>query len=258
MDANEHQAGETVELKNNKLTLDSLGCARYKWRAGYPNVAYPYTRPISMSYNVSGKDYGWSGNGMQAVILGDLSTGNNFVTSGPDRLHTILRDPPGSGSSAEWSKGKVTTTTTLEGATWSESFEAGVVMHIGGSVLAFQGVSAPGITAGTMEVFDSKDDQTVYALLESEGESSTTEENTLTITHTVSTSDDPGFVGDQGDVFIGSATNIIFGNARHVGFQRENGGIDLGLSEVIVTGMEFKTTFNYSLYYIENTRADRH
>ena len=248
-----HFAGEPVELKNNTLKLDSIGYARYKWKAGYPNVAAPYTRTITMTYNVNGTDYLWSGSGMKCVIIGDLPTGNNFVTSGPDRLHTILRDPPGTGSFTEWSSGSVTTTTTLTGSTWSENFEAGATFHLGGQLLAFQGVSAPGITAGTMEVWDSKDDLTAYALLQSEGESSTTEENTLSIVHTVSTSDDPGFVGDQGDVFIGSATNIIFGNARHVGFLKENGKIDLGLKDVLITGMEFSTTFNYTLYYIENT-----
>jgi hypothetical protein len=90
--------------------------------------------------------------------------------------------------------------------------------------------------------------------LENEGEDSKTTVSSLSITHTVATSDDSDYVGDQGDVFIGAATNIIFGDARHLGFQKDgDGGYDLGISEILVTGLDFKTTFNYTQSYIEKT-----
>lgn len=249
-----NKAGELAGLHSNQMKLDSLGYATYKWKAGFPNVAEPYWRTISMMYDINGREYPWSGNGMPGIIIGDLPTGNNFVTSGPDRLLTILRDPPGTGSSAEWSSGTVTTTANLTGKTWSESFEGGTTFHFGGTLFTYTGVTTPANSTGKLTTLDSDDDQVVYALIQSDGESSTSDETSITVTHTVSTSDDPGFVGDQGDVFVGSSTNILFGKARHIGFIKDiQGKLSLGRNEVMVTGLEFATSFSYTQYYIENT-----
>ena len=247
--------GQLTELVSNQLQLDSAGYAFYYWKAGKPNITSPYWRTITMTYDINGKQYDWltaDGVGMKGIVLGDLPTGNNFVTSGPDRLLTILRDPPGTGSSASWEYGTVHTETNSEGTVWSENMESGTTLHFGGSLATFQGIAVGNVT-GKIEVLDSDDDQTIYALVQNEGENSTTTSTTTTVTHGVSTSDDPGFVGAQGDVFVGMATNIIFGNARNVGLKKDqDGNLALGVSETFVTGMEFKTAFNYTLSYIEN------
>ncbi len=243
--------GQLIELVSNQLQLDSAGYASYYWKAGKPNITQPYWRTITMTYDINGRQYDWRpGNdvGMKAIVLGNLPTGNNFVTSGPDRLLTILRDPPGTGSSASWEYGTVNTVTTSEGTVWSENAEAGTTLHFGGDLVTFEGVGA-----GKITTLDSDDDQVIYALIQNEGENSTTTTTTTTITHSVSTSDDPGFVGAQGDVFIGVATNIIFGNARNVGLKKDQeGNFDLGVRETLVTGLEFKTAFNYTQNYIKN------
>lgn len=249
------QAGETYGLKSNQIKLDSLGCAAYKWKAGLPNVAAPYTRTISMTYDIEGCTYQWSGNGMTGIILGDLPTGNNFVTSGPDKLNMILRDPPGTGSSAEWSTGRVTTIATTNNDTWSDSFDGGVTFKFGVSTEtiagAVVGVGAAAVTASTIKI-DSKDDLTTHATMENEGENGETIETSVSVTRAFATSEEPDYVGAYGDLFIGQATNIIFGNARNVGFSRKGNGFDLGLKDVISTGMSFGTTFAYTQGYIED------
>lgn len=87
-------AGSLVELESNQLQLDSLGCAVYTWKAGLPNITAPYSRTLSISYDIDDRTYNWDGSGMNGIILGSLPTGNNFVTSGPDMVEMILRDPP--------------------------------------------------------------------------------------------------------------------------------------------------------------------
>ena len=249
------KAGETYGLKSNQIKLDSVGCALYKWKAGLPNVAAPYTRTISMTYDINGRIYQWSGNGMTGIILGDLPTGNNFVTSGPDKLDMILRDPPGTGSSAEWSTGKVTSKATTKNDTWSDSFDGGVTFKFGVSTEAIAGavvgVGAAAVTATTIKI-ESKDDLTIHATMENEGENGETVETSISVTRAFATSEEPDYVGAYGDLFIGQATNVIFGNARNVGFSRNGKNFDLGLKDVISTGMSFGTTFAYTQGYIED------
>ena len=244
-------AGEVVELKENQLQLDDNGEATYKWIAGLPNIAEPYTRTINIDYDIDGRLTPWSGNGMTGIILGDLPTGNNFVTSGPDKPLMILRDPPGTGSSAEWSSGSSTTTSTLRGNTFTENFSLKFNHKFGLTTQTI--VGTPG--AGELIVADAKDELTAGATMESEGENSTTRSFTTSITKTITTSDAPEFVGDQGDVYIGASTNLIFGKARNVGFQRISSSdeAELGLEDILTTNIGFGTMFQYTRYYIENT-----
>ena len=251
------KAGDVMELKNNQLTLDENGKAAYKWIAGLPNVSSPYTRTISMSYDIDGRPYQWEGNGMEGIILGDLPSGNNFVTSGPDKLLMILRDPPGTGSSAEWSEGSTHSVSKTKNDVWSDNASIGLTWKMGvhteflvGAVVGVPGAQA--VTAQTARL-ESKDDLTTTAVMENEGEKGATIEMSTSVTKAVATSAEPDFVGADADVFVGQATNIIFGNARHVGFERAGDVFSLGMRDVISTGIDFKTTFHYTQSYIENT-----
>lgn len=243
------KAGQLVELKSNQLMLDSLGCATYKWKAGLPNIAKPFTRTISIYYDIEGTSKDWSGNGMEGVILGSLSTGNNFITAGPDKLLMILRDPPGTNSSAEWSTGSVTTKSSVRGNTFTENAQVTAKHRFGLHTELIAGT--PGV--GDITVLESKDDLEIGAKMESEGESSTTMETTTTITQAFATSGDPEYVGAMGDVFIGQSTNIVFGKARDVRFKRGvNDELSLDLEDIMTTGLRFGTLFSYTLNYIEN------
>ena len=245
-------AGGVVDLKSNQLALNDEGLAKYKWMAGLPNVASPYTRTIAMSYDINGRTYQWDGSGMEGIIIGDLPTGNNFVTSGPDKLLMILRDPPGTGSSAEWSEGTVHGVSKTKNDVWSDDASVGCTFKFGLETTFISGYAA-GAIAATSAKIESKDDLTTTAVMENEGEKGRTIETSTSINRSVSTSGEPDFVGADGDVFIGQATNLIFGNARHVGFERTQNGFGLGLRNVISTGVDFKTTFSYTQSYIENT-----
>ncbi|MCR5849416.1 MAG: LamG domain-containing protein [Bacteroidaceae bacterium] len=263
IDGEKYQAheGDVVELKSNELKLDSLGRGVYTWHGGLPNVSSPFTRTISMSYDINGYHYTWENpwpnNAMEGILMGDLSTGNNFITSGPDKLVMILRDPPGTGSSAEWTTGTATSVTKLENDTWSDSAESGFTSHLGHTEDFITGsgtvtVANTTLVASSCKIED-KDDLTFHVTEENEGEKGETIETTISVEETVATSGEPDFVGADGDVFVGQATNIIFGNARHVGFITDGANFEIGLRNVISTSLDFGTTFSYTQSYIENT-----
>ncbi len=250
--------GSVVELKSNQLLLDENGKAVYNWSAGLPNVSSPYTRTISITYDINGRVYPWKeGNGKEGIILGNLPTGNNFVTSGPDKLSMILRDPPGSGSSAEWSTGTATSITRTKNDTWSDNSNIGITWGLGskqdiqtGTVTGVPGAQT--VTCKTTKI-ESVDDLTTTATLENEGEAGETVETSISISEAVATSGETDFVGADGDVFIGQATNLIFGNARRIGFLTDGTDFSLGLRDVISTSLSFGTIFSYTQSYIENT-----
>ena len=248
---NEVTAGQVADLKPNQLQLDSLGQATYTWKAGLPNISDPYTRTISMSYAIGGRTQTWSGNGMKGIILGSMPTGSNFITSGPDMVDMILRDPPGTGSSAEWSSGTVVSHSTANMGTWSSENHLTTTSKLGVDATTITGV-LPGVA--TVNGIESKSDVEVGVMVNIEGEAGNTWSRTVTATKTISTSDAMEYVGAQGDVFVGTATNIIFGKARNIGFQRigTSDEVELRLTDIVTTGMDFGTEFVYTQNYIEN------
>ncbi|MGN0282257.1 MAG: LamG-like jellyroll fold domain-containing protein, partial [Prevotella sp.] len=244
------KSGSLAEITDNTLTLDSLGKATYVWKAGLPNITAPYTRTISMFYDIEGRTYNWSGNGMSGIILGSLPTGSNFVTSGPDLVEMILRDPPGTGSSAEWTSGTITSSFKSAAGVWNVDWQQTGTWKLGVEVATVSGFPAVGV------INDIKSDNDLVLGVNEQvyGESGSTWSKTTTITRAISTSSDPEYVGANGDVFIGSATNMIFGKARDVNFRRKDTGseVELGLKDVITTGLSYTTAFNYTANYIEN------
>ena len=254
----ELSVGDVLELEPNQLALDEKGEATYTWKAGSANITAPYSRNLSITYEVGGQVNSWKFNGedfMPGVILGALPTGSNFVTQGPDKLLMILRDPPGSGSNAEWTSGTVTAYEKTIGHCWNTETTVQVTNGFGGDVTINTGASTLGAVS-TVEIKTStKDDLSWGGKAVSEGENSTTTSHSLTVTQTVATSDDPSLVGSLGDVFIGQSTNMIFGKARRVGFSRNQENQEkpeLGVSEVMSVGSDFSTYFTYTAYYIES------
>ena len=242
-------AGQVANLQDNQLQLDSLGKATYTWKGGLPNITPPYSRTITMSYDINGRPYVWSG--LKGVILGSLPTGNNFVTSGPDMIDMILRDPPGTGSSAEWSSGTVVSRSTANMGTWNSENHLTTTSKLGVDATTVTGV-LPGVA--TVNDIHSTSDVEVGVMINIEGEAGDTWSRTVTATKTITTSDAMEYVGAQGDVFVGTATNIIFGKARNVGFQRVGTSekAEIKLDDIITTGVSFGTEFVYTQNYIEN------
>ena len=242
------QPGEIAELEENELQLDSLGKATYTWKAGFPNIVAPYTRNLGMTYTVADRSYTWEG--MTGIILGSLPTGNNFVTGGPDVVDVILRDPPGTSSYASWTKGTVHSRSKTSGRVWSS--DTGALTE---TSLGLKTEIAAGFGVMMINSVDVKNLLSVGLNAVVEGEDASTWSTATTATKTVSTSSAPEYVGANGDVFVGSATNLVYGDARNVDFRRKGttDEFELNLKDVITTGLQFGTGFSYTANHIENT-----
>lgn len=239
------------ELAENQLTLDSLGTATYRFIAGYPNIQEPYTLGLNIRYEANGENLGWSGNGtFKAVVLGALPSGNNFVTSGPDKVLMVLRDPPGSNSQAFYEKGTMISETNNDGGSFITSNEITTLTKLGVQYGTIQGT--PGF--GVITDLKANVDLEVGLNVNVEYSGSKGWSTTTTTTDKIYTSDSPDYVGAIGDVFVGSATNLLFGNARNVDIRKEAGGtFVINKKDAITTSTEFSTGFKYTQFYVENT-----
>ena len=250
-DGSGHEVGEIYELEKNTFELDSLGCGTYEFTVGYPNIQAPYTRGLTITYGDEGNEMSWSGNStFKAFILGSLPMGNNFVTQGPDEILMVLRDPPGTGSSATWTQG--TTVTVTKGRT----VEPHSNTELNASIYA--GVEqATGEGIGFMVIQDLNSKATIKAGAEVNLSYSNMKNTTTTVTTTrdISTSDGFDFNGPEGDLFIGSAKNLLFGASRMVDIQWnvDSNKPVMFMEEALSTGEQFTTGFAYSQNYVKNT-----
>ncbi len=242
----------------DELTLDENGCGQYQWQAGFPNITAPYTLNLAATFTHNDRGYTWTGantpNALTGVVVGALPTGSNFVTSGPDKVEMIIRDPAGSASSAFWETGQSVTQTETQTVTVNEGIETMTHTEFGVELTTLTAANAGVVILGLIETNSSKVSLDVGVTTEFEYVSSDTRVLTTSTTKRVSTSGEPEYVGAQGDVFVGQSTNIVFGNARTVGFKKDatSGNIDLQMYDNYVTGQEFETHFNYTQNYIEN------
>ena len=243
-------------LNEDEMMLDSLGRGSYTFNAGYPNIHDDHTLGLTITYSYNDEMKTWvydalqTNNGFKAIVLGDLATGNDFVTEGPDLVSYILRDPPGSNSYA-YREVNQTTTKTHE---WNNMYRGEGseinVLHCG--MFAQTILGTPGV--GTITETSAKADVTIGIEWTVEHGSVNSTVNSTTNTEIISTSDSPDYVGADGDVFIGTSSNIVFGLVRNVGiYPDENNGYEIAVKEIMGTGMKIgETAFKYSQYHIEN------
>jgi hypothetical protein len=253
------------------FSLDSNGMVKnYRFMGGFPNISEDalapensYTKTLSIKAQTpSGKFANWPATGTyRAYVLGSKPTGNNFVSTGPNKVDFILRDPPGSNSSASFEKGFTTSkTNTISVSNGNEG--GGTLKYVLGSEVEtevgsplfqikseFQIQNNIGITFDHSEKWSSNDTKT----------ESTTYGNSF------STSSDPAYVGAMGDVFFGYSTNIIYGISRLfeimpvtqvVGtmprIAAESHGYTIAQKNALRVNPEISTTFVYTQDHIEN------
>lgn len=254
---------QSLPLEENQVTLDSAGKAIYTFIAGLPNVAGDHTLNMNISYTKNGANYDWERNGIfKAYVLGDMPKGNNFVTSGPDLVHTIIRDPSGSGSSAYMAANSTVSTSKSFADTYDNVSNTSITMHLGVKTKI-----ATGLGVAFISDVSAIDDLTAGLSFEYSYKDNTINTNLITTNHRISTSNSPEYVGSMGDVFVGTATNTIIGGVTNINLQKKEGEIitnnlpidsivsrlKIGTKELLKADMEFETNFNYTQYHIINT-----
>ena len=246
---NEVKDGDIVQTGSMDLVSDSLGRVNYSFQATYPNIVEPYTLGMNINFVYNGENYEWSENNKFAgIVMGGLSTGSNFITAGPDKVLFVLRDPPGSGSSAQIAKGQTFTTSSKVTTSYNSEYNANITWKIGAEIKTATGIGFAVITENTV-----KADLTGGTEISYSSTHDKTNTYKITTTENISTSDASDYVGEGGDVYIGSATNIIVGKCRKVAPVKDvDGNFSIDMYEAIALGEELTTQFKYTQSYIEN------
>jgi hypothetical protein len=147
----------------------------------------------------------------KAIIFGGRVRGSSFITKGPEKVDVILRDPPGSASSATWAKNTSYNTikrystlnntggsfmgTVQVGAKWETGFALGALFALESEIAGSGGF---GVTKETTA-----------------GTNGELVENYTTST-TISTGGGPDQVGSKADIFYGHSTNYGIGLADNL------------------------------------------
>ena len=180
----------------------------YSFKGGMPNTdaATGYKRTINLLYRLNGVDYPVSNYKNEGILLGGVSDGTqSFVTAGPQIPDFVLRDPPGANSSATIKKGSSFTFSRESTLESKVSSELAITAHLGFEISL--GGSVTGPVAKTEKVNDFKAG-IGFAQSSANG---TSIENTYTFDQTISTSDDPAWVGSDADLYIGYSANQFYG-----------------------------------------------
>ncbi|MCL2072746.1 MAG: T9SS type A sorting domain-containing protein [Marinilabiliaceae bacterium] len=196
---------ETVEMDNN-------GEAVYSFVAGAPNLATG-TNDFFATLTIGGRSYYWNmgQDPVEVWHLGSKSTGTDFMTTGPDQVEIILRDPPGTFSKSYIEAGTTVTSKKSNNIVNGMNQAMNLTTSLGPKIITFAGLGA-GVIMESEVKFD------ISAGLNAEERWSSASEylTSTTFTERFETSDHPLYVGHHGDVFIGNSTNILYGLTRSI------------------------------------------
>lgn len=215
-----------------KLHADSTGIATYQFTVGEPNMATATallsasasygddTAPTSIPWQCPFAITNDAGDLVtQVYIMGVHKTGNDFVTAGPDKILTVVRDPPGSRSYAYLAEGVTfTENSTYTGSmanngteTWTNT--TGTKIEFEQAQIDFlTGIGVINCGTSSIDIYTEKDGIT-HSETYTGGNTKT---GSTTTTTKFATSADPNYVGADGDVYVGYSTNITFSDVHAV------------------------------------------
>lgn len=241
-----YKAGEIYELKANKTQLGADGHLLYQWGVGMPNIAEPYTRHFSISMERNSRTY--VPVDLDAVVLGQLSYGSNFVTKGPDIVDFVLRDPQGAKSTTKLKIGKTTTKTTFD--TRRAYGDYSLLNNVVWGIEVEQGTGL-GVFVITGQKIKNQLDVGVKTTWEKAWNYD--EVDMETSTENVSTSGAYPYVGANGDVYVGTSTNFLVGGCRHLFISKnvQTDKYELKLEDAVSIGDSIVTSFKYTQYELQ-------
>lgn len=242
---------DTAELHIDNLiegdgpidTVMTGGKFKYKFIAGFPNITSPYQKTLTILAKANELESTFS---TAAVVLGKRPRLVNFTSTSPQLPLMILRDPPGDGSSASIEKGSTVCTGWSLDVSSSVKANVGLELDLGTKQQIITGT--PGAGKITETGFDNSLElglsvKTGFTVNRSA-------EVCMTATEKISTSSDGVLFGEDADVFVGGALNLLFGITDDLRWDTANCNffIKPGL---LVFPDKFATTFLYSGYQIK-------
>ena len=233
------------------VELDSVGEYIYQMEAQqipYMTTGEEALRTMTMTLEMDGTHY--EATPLRAYILNiyTLPGTSDLLSKNVPVLVDVLRDPPGSGSSATLSKGS--TLTSAFQLDLSSSYGAKIDIGAGGAFQTWVGFGAG--------IYNSADNQfNIDIDLVWNHDSQTAYSYTMTANTDISTSSSPYVVGADGDVYIGMTTNVLMKPAVAVRaipdsiYQRMRGEEAAGRLWVISKGVDAAT--GDPLYLVRST-----
>jgi len=225
-------------------TVMSGGNLQYTFRVGSPNPSPPYLKTLQI---IGTSEAGRKGSLVtQAIITGTKEKLPSFTTKLPERPFLVLHDPPGDGSYAFLEKDSSVCYTTSISLSSDVSAGGGTVFNVlpknsNYTGLGFTtGIELRPILGGSVQL------KNTYTWT-----SDSTFQTCLQTTQRISTDDGDLIVGGErgGDVFMGTAQNIIFANVDEVTFDTCTVSV---VESVEFSPGDYATTFIYSEFNIQN------
>jgi hypothetical protein len=224
----------------------------YKFKVGTANtnIAQNFTNTLSARYVLNGTATAIPGVKTSAIVLGGAPDGTqSFTTQGPDKIDFILRDPPGSGSSATIAKGTTLSLTTDNNYVFNSTTK--VDLFITSGVLFSTGVGVEVPTEATNEAGA----RVNVSFGTTAGKALNT---TYTFGQEISTSSSSDITGSAADVYIGNSTNYFYGMYDNIAvtenqrFDANNNSVSIPLATTSGTKYISK---NKAIYYSPNGLA---
>lgn len=261
----------TLSITNNfaypaseKVTTDELDESKliYSFKVGTANtnVGQGFSNTLSANYLLNGNATAIPGVRTTAVVLGGAPDGSqSFTTQGPDKIDFILRDPPGSGSSATIEKGTALSITSENQFVYNSTAKVDLIITSGVKFITGVGVAIPSDATNEVGARININYGTSY------GKALNTK---YTFGQSISTSSSSDITGSAADVYIGNSTNYFYGMYDNIAvtenerFDANNNSLSIPLATTSGTKYITKnkaifyspdgqaTTFAYSQNYI--------
>ena len=180
----------------------------YSFRGGIPNTdaGSGYKRTINLLYRLNGVDYPIKNYKTEGILLGGTSDGTQrFVTAGPQIPDIILRDPPGANSSATIKKGSTFSFSRKTSFSSISNLDTKNIIHLGFETQVGGSITGPVVKT------ESTKDMNLDITKTSSSVDGKSLETSYTFNQTISTSDDPAWVGSDADLYIGTSANQYYG-----------------------------------------------
>ncbi|PHN08002.1 thrombospondin type 3 repeat-containing protein [Flavilitoribacter nigricans] len=218
----------------------SQGRVAYELKAGTPNIIQPYLKNFSVSADVDGRIANLQ---RDLIVTGVRAREKTFATVSPELPLLILRDPPGDASSSYLQKNTTLETALRFSALTDKVNNPWVEAKLGTTIEVGVGITTEyafwGMIGASTEIGASTVNNEEYIVSYSVGEN-------------FSTSDNEAVTGQQGDVFMGAALNLIYALADEVIYDPDNCRILTDVS-LILGNDGFATTYTYTESHIRNS-----
>ncbi|MBR0048609.1 MAG: hypothetical protein IJP74_04720 [Prevotella sp.] len=264
IDGKEQEAGMTVESFKIQVTPDSTGHVAYSFMGGWPNLAEGHLRNMNVSVTVDGRTTMWEASkdrtALDLILLGCLPSGTNFMTEGPDKVDYILRRPPGSTSVASFERTEITAHNKSTVNVTDESDGPGLYISLSPTFKIGTGVGILGPILMTDSKWEFVAKETVTKMFGTRDEEYYTDNVSYSLTEKTATPNNMpysikynAYRPENGDTYVGHATNLTFSKARTLGFYQDSSGkYELTEKDGIAMSESFKTNFIYTQEYIED------